>query len=91
MKGARVVGWGDGAIAIATVAIGSKAAADVRTGHITNHASCDEPDRSTEKHSGSRPKGHVVYALTSVSCNRQENRGGDDCLRISANADRESD
>jgi hypothetical protein len=69
LKGARVVGGGDGAIAIVMVAIGSKAAADVRTGHITNHTTGDEPVWSTEKRSGSCPKGHVVDPLSRVSQN----------------------
>jgi hypothetical protein len=80
LQSTRVIGCGGGAVAIAVVAIGSKAAADVRTGHITNHTAGDESYRSTEKRSGSRPKGHVVYPLSSVSRRRQEKRGGDDCL-----------
>jgi hypothetical protein len=79
LNGARFVACGGGAVAIATMAIKSKAAADVRTGHITNYATGDEPYRSTEKRPGSRSKGHVVYPFSSVSRSRQENRGSDDC------------
>jgi hypothetical protein len=61
------------------VAIRSKTAADVRTGHITDHTAGDESYRSTEKRPGSRPEGHVVYPLSSVCRSRQQNRGGDDC------------
>ena len=56
MKGARVVGCGDGAIAIAMVAIGSKAAADVRTGHIANHTTGDESYRSSEEAPEAAPR-----------------------------------
>jgi hypothetical protein len=48
------------------VAIGSKAAADVRSGHITNHSTGHEPYRSTKKRPGSRPKGHVVSPLNVI-------------------------
>jgi hypothetical protein len=60
------------------VAIKSKTVADVWAGHITNHATGDKPYRSTNKRPGSRPKGHVVYALSSVSRSRHKNRGNDD-------------
>jgi hypothetical protein len=77
VQGTRVVGRGGGAVYM--VAIGCKAAADVRTGHITNHPTGDQSYRSTEKRPGSGPKGHVVHPLSSVSRSRQENGGGDDC------------
>jgi hypothetical protein len=76
--GARVIGCGGSAVAM--MAMGSKAAADVRTGHITNHTTGDESYRSTEKRPGSRAKGHVVNPLSSVSRSRHENRGGNDCM-----------